>query len=302
MIITRCPNCHARFRVTEGQTKLAGGQVRCGACLKVFSAPEHEVSSFKPEPDTHTETVTEPRAAPNIIAPPSAQSIIPAPAPQPSEDAPPAAPPTPVAPPLTPQSAMSTPAAVSPADASNPLGMALIAEPLHLMSDDDERSPIVTAFMLLGCLLALAALLAQLLWFERASLAQQPQLHTVYNILCQRVDCSLDNTDALQLVLNHGLHIQPHPRFADALKVSIVLENTAPFQQPWPALLLRFTDIKGREVAQRTFQPDEYLDTRTLSTRKMVPGQPMQIELEIAAPGRRGVSYELTLVPPAPAT
>lgn len=302
MIITRCPNCHARFRVTEGQIKLAGGQVRCGACLKVFSATEHEVSSFKPEPEEQTEATAPLQATQNIIAPPAAEPIAPPPSPQPVEDAPPVTPPTPVTPPLTAQPTRSTPATAIPAEASNVLGVALIAEPLHLIGDDDERSPIVTAFILLGCLLALAVLLAQLLWFERASLARQPQLHNVYNLLCQRVDCSLDNTDALQLILNHGLHIQPHPRFADALKVSIVLENTAPFQQPWPALLLRFTDIKGREVAQRTFQPDEYLDTRTLSARKMMPGQPMQIELEIAAPGRRGVSYELTLVPPAPAT
>ena len=37
-IITECPSCHARFRVTDGQLKIARGQVRCGACLLVFDA------------------------------------------------------------------------------------------------------------------------------------------------------------------------------------------------------------------------------------------------------------------------
>lgn len=35
-LITRCPNCHTQFRVAEAQLQLAGGKVRCGACLTVF--------------------------------------------------------------------------------------------------------------------------------------------------------------------------------------------------------------------------------------------------------------------------
>jgi len=35
---TRCPNCHALFRVAADQLKLRGGLVRCGACQQVFDA------------------------------------------------------------------------------------------------------------------------------------------------------------------------------------------------------------------------------------------------------------------------
>ena len=35
-LITECPNCDTRFRVTESQLQIAGGRVRCGACLVVF--------------------------------------------------------------------------------------------------------------------------------------------------------------------------------------------------------------------------------------------------------------------------
>jgi predicted Zn finger-like uncharacterized protein len=35
---TRCPNCHALFRVAADQLKLRGGLVRCGACQHVFDA------------------------------------------------------------------------------------------------------------------------------------------------------------------------------------------------------------------------------------------------------------------------
>lgn len=40
---TQCPNCQTRFRVTEEQLGIAKGKVRCGNCMKVFNAIEHQV-------------------------------------------------------------------------------------------------------------------------------------------------------------------------------------------------------------------------------------------------------------------
>jgi predicted Zn finger-like uncharacterized protein len=37
-LATRCPNCHALFRVAADQLKLRGGLVRCGACMHAFDA------------------------------------------------------------------------------------------------------------------------------------------------------------------------------------------------------------------------------------------------------------------------
>lgn len=37
-LATRCPNCHALFRVAADQLKLRGGLVRCGACRHAFDA------------------------------------------------------------------------------------------------------------------------------------------------------------------------------------------------------------------------------------------------------------------------
>ena len=37
-LVTRCPNCATSFRITNEHLKSAGGSVRCGSCLTVFSA------------------------------------------------------------------------------------------------------------------------------------------------------------------------------------------------------------------------------------------------------------------------
>lgn len=44
LLISECPSCQTRFRVTVEQLAVADGRVRCGACLAVFDGREAEVS------------------------------------------------------------------------------------------------------------------------------------------------------------------------------------------------------------------------------------------------------------------
>ena len=54
-LITQCPNCQTRFRVTETQLQIARGSVRCGSCLTVFPGIDHllweATDSFATEKD-----------------------------------------------------------------------------------------------------------------------------------------------------------------------------------------------------------------------------------------------------------
>ncbi|MDK9556458.1 DUF3426 domain-containing protein [Marinobacter sp. M216] len=40
---TQCPKCETRFRVTDEQLGIAKGKVRCGNCMAVFNAIDHQV-------------------------------------------------------------------------------------------------------------------------------------------------------------------------------------------------------------------------------------------------------------------
>lgn len=40
---TRCPHCTTTFRVTAEQLESAGGIVRCGKCIGVFNALDHQL-------------------------------------------------------------------------------------------------------------------------------------------------------------------------------------------------------------------------------------------------------------------
>lgn len=42
-LVTQCPSCHTQFRINEKQLQIAGGKVRCGACLGVFQGVDNIV-------------------------------------------------------------------------------------------------------------------------------------------------------------------------------------------------------------------------------------------------------------------
>ncbi len=44
-LLTRCPHCDTRFRVTGKQLGIADGKVRCGHCMEVFDARDHAVTA-----------------------------------------------------------------------------------------------------------------------------------------------------------------------------------------------------------------------------------------------------------------
>ncbi|TYC57244.1 DUF3426 domain-containing protein [Marinobacter sp. BW6] len=70
---TQCPNCQTRFRVTEEQLGIAKGKVRCGNCMKVFNAIEHQVVPGGNKSPSSPETV-EPGETPSSGTPGSGVS------------------------------------------------------------------------------------------------------------------------------------------------------------------------------------------------------------------------------------
>ncbi len=172
----------------------------------------------------------------------------------------------------------------------------LHAEPMELLHPLEPAPPAAIMGWSLGCIAASVLLAAQLLWFNRIDWSQQPQLTDFYQILCNQVDCAIPPRQAVNLIRNHQLVVRTHPRFSDALSIDLLLENTADFRQPFPAIDLNFSDIRGRTVARRLLQPSDYLDA-SLDPLNMPYAQPFQVNLSILDPGPRAVSYEIQLAP-----
>lgn len=237
--ITQCPQCDTRFNVTLEQLNKAHGLVRCGSCMKVFSADQQLVSA-----DTQSESLQ--------FSKPSRSH--------------------------TPKSIPEV--------------------PLQIRQVDAKRSPMASfiwgTLTLVGCL----GLALQILWFERAQLSTYPELSALYQRGCQYIDCRLSARQDIPLISNHQLIVRDHPKYLGALAVDLLIENQAPFQQPFPAIQLIFSDINGEPKAARSIQPQEYLGGDFGQHQLMPSRKPIQVQIEILDPGAEAPNYHLQFVQP----
>ncbi len=110
---------------------------------------------------------------------------------------------------------------------------------------------------------------------------------------CGVVGCKLSPRQDLNKISSDKLMVYSHPKIPDALIVDAVLVNEASFAQPFPALVLRFENLQGEIIAQRRFQPGEYLRGALAGMTSMPARQPVRLKLELADPGQEAVSYLL---------
>jgi predicted Zn finger-like uncharacterized protein len=236
MFVTECPDCHAKFRVTDGQLRLADGRVRCGNCLSIFDA--HNGRADRP--------------------------------------------------------------AVTAIDHSKEHSTGLQfaqldAEPIVLERFNTQpESPFKTALMILILLLCATLSALQYLWFERAKLNAHPSLRPLYILLCSQIDCDLSAKEGLALLTIEQTLVRDHPRYSNALEVTLKINNQSTLYQPYPAVELSLKDLQGRLISRRTFDPNEYLELG-INPERLSPKLPVQIQLTLTKPDEAIASFEANL-------
>jgi hypothetical protein len=140
-------------------------------------------------------------------------------------------------------------------------------------------------------LVALVALAGQVLWFQFATWARDPEIRPVYEWLCAGLGCELPIMRALDAFRTKNLVVRAHPERPGALAVDAIIVNDASFAQPYPEIELRFSAIGGNLVAARRFSPNEYLAGDAAGANLIGPHTPVHIALDIEDPGADAVNY-----------
>ncbi|WP_237068598.1 DUF3426 domain-containing protein [Microbulbifer guangxiensis] len=141
------------------------------------------------------------------------------------------------------------------------------------------------------------ALLAQTAFFRFDTLSKREPWRAFYGQLCPHIGCELPQLIDTGAIRTSNLVVRSHSELEGALVVDAVLLNTAEFDQPFPALLLTFSDLKDRPVASRIFAPRDYLQGELAGRKQMPTGSPVHIGLEIVDPGPEAVNYQLRIAP-----
>ncbi|WP_226648944.1 DUF3426 domain-containing protein [Microbulbifer variabilis] len=140
-------------------------------------------------------------------------------------------------------------------------------------------------------------LLIQLAYFQFDRLSKQQPWRDIYASVCPMLGCTLPPLRDSNAIQASNLMVRSHPQLEGALVVDAVLVNSAPYPQPFPNLLLNFSDLKNKAVASRRFTPEEYLQGELAGRKQMPQGSPIHIAIEVVDPGAEAVNYEMKIAP-----
>ena len=323
--ITCCPACNTSFRVTLEQMEMASGAVRCGSCLRIFQASEQmvedyesadvEVSQSEPPDlgfdeihtkywqdfDLYIEEIFSKLQSPEEAshAEESHAYLDGSFKDDQSEDD--------FSEDDLSKYDLSKDREMSLDDEREDLELTAMVSQLDLEDDPEnllgkqqiakpETHP--AWFVALPTLVILGFL--QFAWFNHGVYAQQVEYRPSYLIVCSWIGCELPEYSNTADLSTSNLIVRSHPEVEGALVIDAIVRNSARFRQRFPFLQLQFQDIHGNPVAQRRFNPGNYL-AGELRGLRFIPGNTeVRFSLEIADPGKNALGYNLEIIPGSP--
>jgi predicted Zn finger-like uncharacterized protein len=160
----------------------------------------------------------------------------------------------------------------------------------------DERLSRLRPLGWVAVFLLAVVLAAQLAWLSRDTYARMDQWRGLYQQACNVLKCNLPDQIDINAIRTSVL-VREHkdPQMKDIRIVDVVLTNKAPFKQPFPSLLLQYTDVNGRLVADQSFLPDNYLKGELTGVELMPINTRVYISFPIKTPSQNAVNYQLLL-------
>ena len=133
----------------------------------------------------------------------------------------------------------------------------------------------------------------QIAYFKFDYFSRVEPYRTAYLFTCPLLGCEVPALVDTSQILATNLVVRNHPDTANALMVDAILINNAPFEQPFPDLILSFSKLDETPVASRRFTPKEYIGGELAGMKYIPQRQPVHITLEISDPGPEAVNYTL---------
>jgi predicted Zn finger-like uncharacterized protein len=175
------------------------------------------------------------------------------------------------------------------------------ADPQYFeLPDNGPKWPWKGLALTAAALLLIVVLVTQIMWPRRAEWREDESLGPYVESICAQIDCELPprrNVNKIALVQKPS--VVKDERDPKKLKIDLLMQNNAVFEQAFPDIELMFTDIDGQTVATRRFQPLEYLGKDDPPT-SMPSGVPIHISFTVIEPKPTVTGFEFNFLPANP--
>ncbi len=163
--------------------------------------------------------------------------------------------------------------------------------------DRPERHFGVTLAMGAGIFILVLSLLGQMVLFRSYQLANQfPSLTSVLTTLCEGLPCRYSGSKDVTQIELINRNVRSHPSQKNALLISTAFKNKAHFDQPYPTIAIKLSDLSGHVVATRYFSPEEYLEDLYNKFLLMESGTPVHVTLAVLDPGDDAINFEFSFL------
>ncbi len=294
MLITTCPHCETRFKVTTEQLLLRNGTVRCGACRQVFDGGARLVS------DEAADLLLNPIAAVETELASTASESMPATGKtepnmqdeletlskaisdwqvQPRKD-------LPKFDPLLEEYEVDSPPVVSTtANSTSANEPAFVQE----AKQKARRSRLWKTVVWVGIPLLFITLALQLvIHFRNEIVAQSPESDPAMRIACAYLGCTINLPAQIKQLSLQSSQLRAIPDQVNQFELIALLRNQSPSPQSWPSLELQLKDDIGDVITRKVFLPQNFLT------------QPSLLKLGIAAQSEHEIRLVFELTGPAP--
>lgn len=308
-MLTTCPECRSKFRLSREQLEAKHGLVRCGYCRAVFNAYDTLLPEFEPPPEplpsepdgppvpAWSEPEPEPELEQIEIGIPAGYNDGPLTIPAPDADR-----------------ASDTEAGddafvlhmsardeaggpdsheadFSPEATDDPEAVLLSELPTRSQIEPESRF----GFLSLSLVFLLTlALLAQGAYFLRGWLLEQaPQLRPAFETVCAPLGCTIPLSADLDAIRVESSSLETDPEQASRATLRVSFSNRSQIVQQWPHFVLKLTDWKGETLAQRVFLPSAYLAKGGIAPAGMAPGDEYEFRFELDLSGLGAAGYEV---------
>jgi predicted Zn finger-like uncharacterized protein len=143
-----------------------------------------------------------------------------------------------------------------------------------------------------GSLLLALGLGLQAVWWERASLAANPDGLRLVQLLCHYADCRVQPPRATDRIEVLERSLAPRAGHPGTLHFHLRMVNRAPHAQPYPVIDLSLSDRIDRLVGVRRIRPRDYLPHLRPSD-VMGRGTLVDVDVDLADPGAQVIGYEI---------
>ncbi|WP_158269333.1 DUF3426 domain-containing protein [Saccharospirillum sp. MSK14-1] len=145
--------------------------------------------------------------------------------------------------------------------------------------------------------LLLVTLAGELAWWQKDRYARLDPWRGLYQSACNLLGCELPPQQDLTNVKPSNVLVRNHPTVENVRLLDAILTNQAPFRQPFPTLILEYTDINGERVADQAFTPDDYLRGELTGIKLMPTNTRIYVSIPFRDPGSEAINYQLRTAP-----